>query len=158
MKSVVKHRVCLQMAALFLMAAVAGTAAADQQVPFKGSLRAVENDVVQPPILSVDGTGTGTATHLGRFTVTYQVEVDLVTSGGPASIQFVAANGDEIFATGSGQGSPTEDPDIASIVETYTVTGGTGRFAGATGSFTVQRLVSLSTGITSGSFEGTIGK
>jgi hypothetical protein len=133
-----------------------GTPAANRQVPFKGSVQAHETYDLQFPTLFVDAIGTGTATHLGRFTVTYQVEVDLVTGGGPASIVLVAANRDAIFATGSGQGSPTEDPDIASIVETYTITGGTGRFAGAAGSFTVQRLVNLVTGITSGSFDGTI--
>jgi hypothetical protein len=139
-----------------LTAALAGPAAAAQQVPFKGSLQAVESYVVQFPTLFVDASGTGKATHLGRFTVTYQVEVDLLTGGGPASIHLVAANGDAIFATGSGQDSPTEDPDVSFIVETYTITGGTGRFAGATGSFTVERFVNVVTGITEGSFNGTI--
>ena len=133
------------------------SAVAQQQLPFKGALAGVETYQVEPPnTLMVNATGTGNATHLGRFTVTYQVEVDLQAGGGPASIHLVAANGDAIFATGLGHGSPTEDPDVESIVETYTITGGTGRFAGATGSFTVERLVNLVTGITSGSFDGTI--
>ena len=158
MKSVVRSMLWLQMAAMFLIATPAHTAAADQQVPFKGSLNAVEIDVAQPPTLVVNGAGTGTATHLGRFAATYHVDVNLGTRGGPASIHFVAADGDEIFAEGSGQGTPTEDPEVASIVETYNITGGTGRFAAATGSFIVQRLVNTTTGITSGSFDGTIGK
>lgn len=156
MKSIMKSMLRLQMIALFLTAALAGPAAAAQQVPFKGSLQASENYDLQFPTLFVDAIGTGEATHLGRFAVTYQVEVDLLTGGGPASIHLVAANGDGIFATGLGQGSPTEDPDISFIVETYTITGGTGRFAGAAGSFTVERLVNSVTGITSGSFDGTI--
>jgi hypothetical protein len=53
-------------------------------------------------------------------------------------------------------GTPTATPGIASIVETATITGGTGRFAGATGSFIVERLVDLINLETTGSFEGTI--
>jgi len=67
-----------------------------------------------------------------RFTLTYEVEVSLLTGGGSASINLVAANGETISATGSGQGTPTDDPNVASIVETYVITGGTGRFSGAT--------------------------
>ena len=40
--------------------------------------------------------------------------------------------------------------------KTAVITGGTGRFAGAQGSFTIMRLVEQATGDTSGSFEGTI--
>ena len=68
----------------------------------------------------------------------------------------VAANGDSLFAEGTGQGTPTEIPGIISIVETYTITGGTGRFAGATGNFTVQRLNDRATLASSGRISGTI--
>jgi hypothetical protein len=43
-----------------------------------------------------------------------------------------------------------------SIVEKYVITGGTGRFANASGSFTVQRLVNRATGTSSGTISGTI--
>jgi len=45
---------------------------------------------------------------------------------------------------------------VVRIVEEATITGGTGRFAGATGSFTTVRLYDPVAGTTSGSFEGTI--
>jgi hypothetical protein len=47
-----------------------------------------------------------------------------------------------IFGEGVGQGTPTGDPNVGSIVETYTITDGTGRFEGASGTFPLKRLVS----------------
>jgi hypothetical protein len=71
-------------------------------------------------------------------------------------MQFIAANGDRVFTELLGQGTPTETPGISHIEEINTITGGTGRFVGATGSFIMERLVDLTTGSTSGSFNGTI--
>ena len=56
----------------------------------------------------------------------------------------------------AGQGEPTDTPGLSRFVEINIITGGTGRFAGAKGSFTLERLVDLATGFTSGSFHGTI--
>jgi hypothetical protein len=133
-------------------------ATAAEQLPFKGTLQAFETYQLDIPnqTLFVTGNGSGNATHLGRYSVEYDVTVSLVSGGGPASIRLVAANGDAIFATGSGQGTPTVLPDVAMIVERYTITDGTGRFAGASGSFTVVRLVNTVTGVTSGTFDGSI--
>jgi hypothetical protein len=75
---------------------------------------------------------------------------------GSGSAEFIAANGDSLFTEVTGQATPTEDPDIASIVEIYTIVGGTGRFASATGEFTMERLLNTVTGVTSGSFKGKI--
>ena len=131
---------------------------AAEQLPFKGTLQAFETYQLDIPnqTLCVSGNGSGNASHLGRYSAEYDVTVSLVSGGGPASIRLVAANGDAIFATGSGQGTPTALPDVAMIVEMYTITGGTGRFAGASGSFTVVRLVNTVTGVTSGTFDGSI--
>ena len=68
-----------------------------------------------------------------------------------------AANGDMIFTTLVGESHPVPDsPGVAQITEINTITGGTGRFVGAVGSYTVERLIDLGTGLTSGSFHGTI--
>ena len=144
------------LAAMFLIALFASPAVASDQVPFKGSLTAVEIDVVQGGTLVVDGSGTGNAAQLGRFTMTYDVQVDLATGSSFGTATFVAANGDSFTTTIVGQGTPTSDPTIAMIVEIETITGGTGRFAGATGSFTLERVVNLVTGVTSGTLSGTI--
>lgn len=68
---------------------------------------------------------------------------------------FTAANGDTLTAEGSGQATLVA-PGALSIVETTTITGGTGRFAGATGSFVIERTLFVSAGVTTGSFAGTI--
>ena len=125
-------------AALLILSALASFAfAAPAQVPFKGSLHATEGYQVEPPTLYVNGSGVGNATQLGQFTVSYAVVVDLVTTSGPASALFVAANGDSLFAEGHGQATETGTPNVNQIVERYTITGGTGRFANASGSATV---------------------
>ena len=156
MKTITKTIMYLQMTALFLTVALAGAAAAEKEIPFHGSIHAVETSVVQFPTAFVDASGSGIATHLGRFTVTYELEINLLTGAGIGSAHFMAANGNSLFTEVAGQFSPTENPDVGSIVETYTITGGTGRFAGAIGSFTVDRLANTVTGVTSGSFDGTI--
>ena len=67
------------------------------------------------------------------------------------------ADGDTLTADFTGQATPTSTPGVLSIVETATITGGTGRFAHATGSFVCERLFDTVAGTTDGSFEGTIG-
>ena len=160
MKTSMKTSIYLPMAAMFLTAALVGpAAAAEKQVPFSGSVQGNETDVFQGPppgSLLVDGSVTGIATHLGRCTLTYKVTVNLLAGSSTGFAQLIAANGDSIFTTIVGQGEPTDTPGIARIVEINTITGGTGRFAGAKGSFTLERLVDLATGVTSGSFHGTI--
>jgi hypothetical protein len=156
MKTIIKTILYLQMTALLLTAAFAGPASAGKSVPFKGSVQAVESYDIQFPTMFVDTSGSGNATHMGRFTVTWEFTVNLLNGAGIGSAHFIAANGDSLFTESLGQGDPTETPGINRVVEAHTITGGTGRFAGATGSFTLERLVGLATGVTAGSFDGTI--
>ena len=157
MKTITKTILYLQMTALCLTAALAGRAAAEEQSPIKGSIQGVEIADVQFPRLFVDGSGSGMATHLGRFTVTYELEVDLIAHETFGSSLFTAANGDSLATDITGLGTPTENPDVVSVVEVHTITGGTGRFADATGNFIRTYFLDLVTGVTSGSFNGTIG-
>ena len=146
--------------AIILTLALATPAAPEAQVPFKGTLQGQETDLVQGGQILVDGDVTGTATQVGRFTMTYKVTVTLPAGTGTGSAELTAANGDVIFTTLVGLGVPTGTPGLNQIVEINTITGGTGRFAGAQGSFVVERLVDLTTqpAPTFGSFQGTITK
>jgi hypothetical protein len=67
-----------------------------------------------------------------------------------------AANGDTITAEGSGGQATLVAPGVLSIVDPATITGGTGRFADATGSFVIRRTFFVAAGVTTGSLEGTI--
>ena len=134
----------------------AGVLSTDQDVPFKGRLEGTATlTPATPPFLSVSIEGTGNATHLGRFTIEIPHVVNTTNRTSTGTYEFTAANGDTLTGGFTGQATLTS-PGVLSIVETATITGGTGRFADATGSFTVERLFNQVTGLTTGSFEGTI--
>ena len=138
-----------------------GTVAAlrREEVPFKGSLEGVvtRRTPLTPPLVSLLTAGTGNATHLGRFTVEIEHVVNTIARTVTGSYEFTAANGDTLIADVTGQYGPTlENPRVLLSVETATITGGTGRFAGSTGTFTVERLLNLDTFVTTVSFEGSI--
>ena len=134
----------------------AGVFSKDQEVPFKGRLEGIATITPgTPPFLSVSIEGTGNATHLGRFTVENTHVVNTTERTATGTYEFAAANRDTLTAGFTGQATLTA-PGVLSIVETATITGGTGRFAGATGNFTVERLLNLDTFLTTVSFEGTI--
>ena len=130
---------------------------ARQDVPLKGRLEgAYILTFPSPSTLLVSGQGTGHATHLGQFTFEYDEVVDLSTGTGTGTYEFTAANGDTLSAAWTGFGLPTSDPTVLLVIENATITGGTGRFAGAAGSFRVERLFSFTTNAGDGSFEGPI--
>ena len=140
-----------------------GSAAAAQiaravALPFRGTLDAVESMTVRPGTGSalVHLVGQGTATRLGRYALVADITVDLATLAGAGTLTFTAANGDILTGMLTGQATPTAGGARATIVEVVTIAGGTGRFAGATGSFTLERALSFGTGVSAGSFEGTI--
>lgn len=146
--------------ALLLLILLASTSfaapAAERQLPLKGSLEATETQGGLPPLIQVSLTGQGNATQLGLFTYQLQAKLDVRVLHADTSAVLVAANGDMIFGEGEGQGTPTATPGVVSIVETFNITGGTGRFEGATGTFVVQRLVHRPTLTSVGTIEGTI--
>ena len=135
----------------------AGLLSQGQEVPFKGTWEgALTARTVTPPFLSISFDGTGNATHLGRFTVEIQIALNTTNRTLTGTYEFTAANGDTLTADFTGQ-SPLTAPGVPQTsLETATITGGTGRFASASGNFSAKRVVDLATGLTTGSFKGTI--
>jgi hypothetical protein len=147
-----RFRIGVAIATVLLTAALAVPAAAQQQVPFKGTFQG--SDTVTPPITIVTDAA-GTATHLGQFSFTHVLTLNTSTG----SAHWVAANGDSIDSTSVASAIP--GPVVFTVTEIHTITGGTGRFAGAQGSFTVHRthiraLSDDGTHVTFGWFEGTM--
>jgi len=135
---------------------LASLAAAGEEVPLKGSLAGTDTGTpLDPPFVAVTVEAAGNATQLGNFTLIQLATVNTETRMGSGIFQFTAANGDTVFGAISGQATFTP-PNVLSILEIATIEGGTGRFAGATGSFRVTRLKNTITGATIADFEGTI--
>ena len=145
------------MAAVLLTAAIASPVLAQGQVPFRGTLEGVDSDAGGAfPVFLRSVSGGGHASLLGRFTMTAEFQVNVLFDPveGMGSFTLTAANGDTLFGTSTGLGVVIEG--IAYIKETHTITGGTGRFANATGTFVAGRVLVEATGMFASSFEGTI--
>jgi hypothetical protein len=143
--------------AVLFLAALASPVVASHEVPLRGTLDAVEIHTGAPPVLHSVLTGTGQATHFGRYTATFEFDIQLnvmAPSTTTGSFTLVAANGDSISGTLTGQGNVSNG--LVTIVEIATITEGTGRFADATGSFRIDRVADQATLVSSGSFDGTI--
>ena len=175
MKTTMKSRIYLPMAALILTAALALPAAAQTRVPcgpdgapvcFNGTFQG-NDDTSHEPTLIQSMTGIGTV--VGRFSSTTTLTVG--PSGGSGTAAWTAANGDSIstivVGTPVGLGAApcqvvgAQPGDLfLKVTEIHVITGGTGRFAGVQGSFAVTLYHDVSTPGTShgtcGSYSGTI--
>ena len=124
------------------------------ELPFRGSFTSVID--VPPP--SAHATAEGAATHLGRFTGTLTAEVTSENTS-TGTFNFTAANGDQLSGTFIGIGVFIP-PNTARITEVATIVNGTGRFTGATGTFTMVSFHTIDfatgTGTATGTFEGQI--
>jgi hypothetical protein len=114
-------------------------------VPFKGVFTLLLGDVI---------TGTGEGTVVGKF--------EIVAEDDDSNFPFItgivtitAANGDKIFASHQGYAEDLGNGILKLTLE-QTVTGGTGRFATATGNFTIISIADTNNGTASATFSGTI--
>ena len=129
-----------------------------QMVPIRGVYLTSNELLAPPPMLTQRITGIGESSHLGegRF-----VAVSTMNQTTPPPFQlggtcvFYAANGDTFTSTFTGTATP--GAGRITVIVNHTITGGTGRFVAATGSFTGISIVNPANTTNSITYEGIIG-
>jgi len=155
-----ERRIVLSWFGLIILAAaaIAGSAAAANEVPFQGTLEgSFTASQDPPPAINRVLNAAGRSTLLGNFTYYFPHSVDrsVMPATGVGVSTFSAANGDEVRASISGEATLVA-PGVLLVVEQGTILGGSGRFEGASGSFVIERLIDTVNLTTAGSFKGTI--
>ncbi len=149
---------CLALMAAFTLAFAPQLARAAKEVPFRAAFITEFKSVVEFPIAHISVIGEGQASHMGATTaVTTDQEVNLITGIATATYTLTAANGDNIVL--ELEFLVAFLPGLLSFEGSYTVAGGTGRFAGAIGSGLLSgsaTFITPSNGIGSFTVAGTI--
>jgi hypothetical protein len=166
MKNTTRSNVYLPMAAMILTAALAVPAPAQTQVScgagfapgcFKGTFQGQETHDILPPgatTVVIHTTATGVGTQLGQFSLNREITGNLLNFTHVGSAHWVAANGDSIDTTLVGQAQLSDLPGgFLKVTEIHTITGGTGRFTGAQGSFAVELFHKLEASEVAGGVE-----
>ncbi len=83
------------------------------------------------PFSSALSTAEGKATHLGHYTIVGVLTVDVTTATATGIFRLTTEDGDILFLTLTGYA--LQPFSLKETVGDFTVTGGTGRFANATG-------------------------
>jgi len=154
------------MTAIFLTVALVSSAVEAGVIRINGTIAGSESGAPFPnPAegIYVNGSVMSTDTALGPFTLFYSLPVDFAFAftppGNPGASRLIvgdAANGDSILGCFLGNNAGLCDNGDLHVVDPVTIIGGTGRYAGARGSFTLDQCVNLATGETSGTISGTI--
>jgi hypothetical protein len=136
-------------------------ARAGTDLPFHGSFTRESHSAFEPPItLVISGTQTGTATHLGQFVAVFVERVNTTNNTATGSLNFTAANGDQLFTETAGAETEFVPPNTSVVTMNARIVGGTGRFEGATGTLTIHVTETIdfasNSATGSGSFEGRV--
>jgi hypothetical protein len=132
-----KITVGLLLAALALLT-LAQPAWANDPVQFKGKEVFVDNTPLSFtfPFASNLTTAEGRLTHFGHYTLIGVTVIDVTTATATGILRMTVANGDILFVTVTGHA--LQPFSLKQTVAIFTITGGTGRFEGATGSWTTD--------------------
>ena len=134
--------------------------ATDEQVAFTVTGTGVITGVTHLPggLTQVNFSTSGKATHLGDFTGPLTRIQDNQGNFGSTAV-IVGANGkDSVFLSVNGRFERLKDKCVVTSTGTYTVTGGAGAFANATGSGTIDTRIDLCANTATGTYTGTISK
>lgn len=126
----------LLLATITLLAFAPPSARAGGEMPFHANFITQVETVVEFPFLHVTVKGRGQATYVGRTTAfTDDQLVNLIDGSGTATYTLTGKNGDTLILALVVPIGGTINVDGGVIFHgSYTITGGTGRFNGATGS------------------------
>ena len=154
------------MTAMFLTVALVSSSVEAGVIRINGTIAGSESVAPFPnPAegIYVNGSVMSTDTALGPFTLFYSLLVDFAFAnmppGNPGGSRLIvgdAANGDSILAWFFGIDAGLCANGDLRHVDPWTIIGGTGRYAGARGSFTTDQCSNVDTGETSGTISGTI--
>jgi hypothetical protein len=147
----------------FTAALAAAPSAGAKDLRIEGSIDAEEEHTPlvapippnPPALVHIQLEGTGYATHLGHYSLTADETLTMPAKTSVGTFEIETLCGETLFGTVVGAGTQI-DPTHVSIVETDTITGGTGCFEGATGTIMVHRLVDQLTLTSSGAIEGSV--
>ena len=128
------------------------SSAATPERPFAGSCTFVSTVLPpapgQPPnVVRIQQDEVCHLTHLGLTTAITEEILTFTATGATVVVTatYTAANGDQLFTIFNGTAGPPDQNGVVQFSGTETVTGGTGRFADASGSFSVVGSVTPAT-------------
>ena len=131
-------------------------------VPFKATYSVWSEPATPGPTIDLIVFGSGLANHLGRSDVIVNETITTLQLpwSATASVVITAANGDELHFNYSSEIDPSALPPAGNgdliIAGDCIVTGGTGRFENATGTFVYNGVFNVITSTGTAHFTGTI--
>jgi hypothetical protein len=110
-----------------------------------------------PDVVFTEDVATGKANKgIGRYTVVASEFVNLATLEITGGAWTITSRKGTLVGTYAGSASPTSDPAVITFHVTGPITGGTGRFAGASGTIVFDGVANLATGALSDKVSGAL--